>query len=99
MKRDAHVQVQKLKEAPNANVAAGNPETYNYGGDDPLSVPVEYTVKGHLVHDLQVGGPAMINRYERNGIKLPGMMVTSVIRSIEGNRFTTDNSVYQVTLL
>lgn len=59
-----------------------------------------YTVKGFTYYLPAVGESFVVARVERNGIKIPGIFGTSVVREVEIVaedliRFTTENSVYE----
>lgn len=100
MKKGDHIQVRKMFPTKDPLFPSGEPITYNYGVENPdVSVPSGYTVKGYLQSDVEVGNPVCIDRYERNGEKIAGVMITSIVKKILANRFYTDNSVYEVVAI
>ena len=66
------------------------------------SPPIDYWIIGELLAPFEVGKPAIIERYNRNGVIKYGIMYTSNIVVIEYENFnevkyvTTENSVYKV---
>ena len=69
--------------------------------EDHLSPPIEYSIIGTLVNDIEVGKSLMVNRESRNGVVVPGLFTTSIVQSIgyQNNKivgFTTNNSIYTV---
>lgn len=97
MKKGDHIQIRKLSPIPDAKVSSGDPKFYQYGSFNPdVSLPDDYVVKGYFATDVEVGEPVRINRYERNGEKVTGIMVTSPVTGLLANRIYTENSVYDV---
>ena len=64
------------------------------------SLPVDYSVGGSLVTNIEIGERIEVLRFERNGIRALGIFTSSPVRGVdEFSRIITDNSVYEVTLL
>lgn len=66
----------------------------------PTGIYNSYFVKGHYLSDsLKVGNPFSIIRYNRNGVKVFGAMVTTPVTKITETTkdkvtFETENSVF-----
>lgn len=76
-------------------------DEYKSGDTSGKSVPVHYTVKGFLLNELEPGAFMNIDRYERNGHQIHGVMRTSRIQEVvypdDGTvMLKTHNSVYEV---
>lgn len=63
------------------------------------SLPVEYTLEGELVEPITVGKGVKVNRDTRNGVKVPGIFVTTPVIEFTGTTFRTRNSVYDLEVL
>ncbi len=64
------------------------------------SLPVDYTLRGRLMMNIEIGECLEILRIERNGIKALGVFRSSPVREIdEFCRVVTNNSIYEVTVL
>jgi hypothetical protein len=90
------VKITKLRESANPVVKAGDPETYQYGQLNDVSVPIDYTVEGELIEPITIGRGVFVNRSKRNGVAAPGIFQTSPVVKIKKNGFETQNSVYLV---
>jgi len=55
-----------------------------------------YELKGTLWAPLEVGHKIEVLRTNRNGVERPGVFTSSAIQKIEGNKFYTANSVWQI---
>ena len=72
-------------------------EGYKPGQDNgDVSLPVDYTAEGYLAEDIKIGQCIVLNRTKRNGVITPGILTTSALQNLEGNRAETQNSVYIV---
>lgn len=98
MNANAYVTVKKLKACDNPAFPTPKFEDYRPGEDNgPVSLPVEYTITGKLLYDVQPGGLIFVARDSRNGVPIDGNFCSSPVVKIEGNQVFTRNSVYQVT--
>lgn len=65
-----------------------------------FSPPVDYYVEGIPMSLPKVGNTFMMHRDNRNGVRVTGLFVTSVIKSVEEFDgfciFTTRNSIYKL---
>jgi hypothetical protein len=68
-----------------------------------VSLPVDYTVTGRLVREIEEGSPCVIMRHTRNGKSISGVLQTSPVQSVDENEegyvVKTQNSIYHVTVL
>lgn len=64
--------------------------------DDHLSPNVGYWIAGDILDGPTVGEPVRIMRYIRNGAETTGLFYTSRVVSIDGDYFTTKNSIYKI---
>jgi hypothetical protein len=97
MKKNQNIELKKLKPCDKPLYPTPGTEDYTagkYNGD--VSLPIDYTVKGRLASDIEVGKSIMLERYERNGVKVLGWFSSSTVTKIEGNNVYTKNSVYSV---
>jgi hypothetical protein len=100
MKKDIKVELKKLKSVENPFAPTPKMEDYKPGQDNGfVSLPTDYTAEGTLEQDIIVDQPVIMHRTKRNGIESVGILITSKVKRIVGNRFYTENSVYQVTEL
>ena len=79
-----------------------NPRDVHVDGqeqDENHSLPVEYTIEGDLVGNIEVGSSVVVMRDTRNGVKVPGMFQTSRVVERTKNQFKTQNSVYKYKFL
>ena len=72
--------------------------------EDHLSPPIEYSITGELINDIEVGKSIKVNRESRNGVMVPGLFYTSPVVTIgfKDNKivgFTTKNSLYKIDYL
>lgn len=88
--------IQKISEAPGAKYPAAKPEEYNYGKLNPTSIPVDYTVEGILITNIEIGKSVIILREKRNGIPIEGFFRSSAVTEIGAGYFKTTNSIYKV---
>jgi len=101
------VLVKKLKEAPDAKVGSCPMEKWIPGvgpaGEEDLSLPIDYSLVGELLNDIEYGKPIRVARRIRNGVETPGEFVTSTLKAIditaEGGVVCTQNSVYAITCM
>jgi len=94
------VKITKLLASREAALPPGNWETFKAGADNPgVSMPVDYTIEGTLVNDIEIGEPVRVLRTKRNGIVVSGFFETSPVTKIGMEGFTTQNSVYRLELL
>lgn len=66
-------------------------------------LPDGYWTKGALIDDIILGSPVVVARTSRVGlageqtvIERPGLYRSSPVVKIDGNQFTTNNSVWKV---
>ena len=93
------IKLTKIKESDTPNFKSGDWQNFIPGTDNPgVSLPIEYTIKGHLAFALQVGNPITVNRTERNGVAVAGTFISSPIVKIviekDTTKLETTNSVY-----
>ena len=99
MKKNQKVIIKKLSATGNPLVPTPPMEGYVAGQDNgPVSLPVEYTLKGILLKDVEVGHSVEVWRGERNGVVMQGYFNTSPVVKVEDNKFHTQNSVYEITV-
>lgn len=64
------------------------------------SPPIDYWVIGKLIEPIEIGKGVMVDRTNRNGVEVRGVMMTSVVKKIdkeEGATYiTTANSLYKL---
>lgn len=67
----------------------------------PKAIDDGYTVLGHYVRPPTVGESFKVFRYQRNKVRMLGVLTTSPIVSVgnTGKTFTTENSRYRMTVL
>jgi hypothetical protein len=100
VKKYTFVEITKIKAVELPKYRTSNWAEYKPGEvNEGVSIPVEYTMKGVLLIDVVVGEPIIMERHERNGVKVYGVLVTSHVTKIEDNLVYTDNSVYKVTVV
>jgi hypothetical protein len=68
------------------------------------TLKVGYWIVGTLIRDVEVDKPMLIERFMRNGEEVPGVMTTSLVKSIvpqdDGSLFVhTENSIYCLSYL
>jgi hypothetical protein len=93
--------IKKLQPAADAKYPTAGKTGYIPGQDNgPVSVPVEYEVEGIIDDEApKIGECLSMLRYRRNGVVTPGYFTTSKITNVDGNVFTTTNSVYEITYI
>jgi hypothetical protein len=64
--------------------------------DDHLSPSVGYEVVGNIIQFPEVGKCVMMDRKFRNGVEVRGDFYTSRVTAVDGDMFTTQNSVYKI---
>ncbi len=96
MKTGIVVRLVKLRPAGNPSAESGNWNTYVPGSaDNATSLPIDYEMIGVLLEPPVVGGQVKLLRLERNGVRSMGLFESTRITSVNGNEFTTQNSVYR----
>lgn len=84
------------------------PKTEDYipGGGEAnvgMSLPVDYSMTGWLLEDIEVGKRACMFRKTRNDVEFPGVFSSSVVAEIlpkdGGLEFHTENSIYHLEWL
>lgn len=100
-KANTKVKLTKLLAARDAVMPPGDWATFKVGsdGNPGVSLPIDYTVEGTLVNDVEVGKTVQIFRTKRNNVALPGFFETSPVTKIGMAGFTTQNSVYGLEVL
>ncbi len=94
------IYIEKLAEVPGGLPALKMEEHIDgqYQGD-LHSIPIEYNVEGNLMYDIEVGKNVIIDRTNRNGVEVRGLLTTSRVTEVGDNYFKTQNSVYSYKLL
>lgn len=92
-----HAQLTKLATLPGAIL---DPNGSRVGG----VIEPGYTVRGHYSTPPRMGHPFVLDRYESNGVEVPGLFTTSPVvllsRSDDGSiGLKTVNSIYRLTPL
>jgi hypothetical protein len=91
--REHIYKITKLSECENPDYKAAenkpDADTYN------KSLHVGYNIIGFLSHLPEVDESTYVTRLEKNGIKMPGFLTTSIVKEIKGNRLITCNSIYE----
>ena len=64
-----------------------------------FSLPLDYEIEGDLIGTIAVGLPVLVARDTRNGVKMSGQFMTSVVTEVTENQFRTQNSVYNYKFL
>ena len=94
--------ITKISAVDNPVVPTASVEQYECGYLNNLSPFVDYWVTGKLVKPIVVGESILLERDCRNGVKVEGLFVSSVVRAIKGGKLSpahiieTDNSIYRV---
>ncbi len=100
MNISSKVKLTKFAVSNNPLVPTPPMEGYVCGADNgDVSLPIDYWVEGYLMDDIKVGDSIKLNRTCRNGINIPGMMLTSIVTKIEGDIIETNNSKYKLETL
>lgn len=67
---------------------------------DGKSPPIDYWILGELMRPPQVGRGLLIDRTNRNGVEVRGVMMTSAVKKIDKEDgvtyITTANSLYKL---
>ncbi len=94
------IYIEKLAEVPGGLPALKMEEHIDgqYQGD-LHSIPIEYNVEGNLMYDIEVGKNVIIDRTNRNGVEVRGLLTTSRVTEVGDNYFKTQNSVYSYKFL
>lgn len=92
-----HAQLTKLSTLPDADIHPAGAR-----GLGPITDG--YTVLGHYANPPKLGEHFVLNRYESNGVKVPGVYSTSPVMLISREDhgsigFKTMNSIYRLTPL
>ena len=98
-KMGSEVILRKLAVAPGAKVQSATWDDYIPGVPNQASLPVAYELTGILCEDIEVGQPFSIERHTRNGVAIRRNFESTEVKSIEGDRVTTQNSVYLIRSL
>ena len=79
------------------------PVDYVCGVENSLSPFVGYWVVGTLLTPIKLGKSIRMNREIRNGVKVDGYFVSSIVQKIDDTRIKfdvliveTDNSIYKI---
>ena len=80
----------------NAHILLKKIESIN---PNPNGLDDNYTIKGILEQPIRIGGLIMVLRYQRNDIERFGIFTSTRVKSIDGNKITTENSVYEINTL
>lgn len=101
MKKNDSVMIRKF--AAVENPVARTPAARDYfpeGLNPGVSVPVDHTIEGDLLHDVVIGEAMTAYRRRRNGVEMPGIFQSTPVVSIEEEEgrsvVRTANSVYEV---
>jgi hypothetical protein len=105
--KSKYCQITKLKSVENPLFPTPDNSAYAPGKDNgDVSVPVDYTVEGYLLNEIQEGECARMDRRKRNGVEVDGTFQTSQIQHVSTDlaqkgegMFRTQNSVYEVKIL
>ena len=92
--------IQKIGAMPDALFPTPKSEDYIPGQDNgDVSLPIEYTIEGDLIENIEVGYPVSVWRSKRNGVEAPGYFKSSKVTMKTENTFNTLNSQYKYELL
>lgn len=99
-----YIKLIKIDTSVNPEIPTPEMRKFAPGEHNPgASVPISYWVTGWLLNDVEVGRPLIIERNNRNGVVMPGIMNTSAIQEIElfpgGLLLSTINSIYRLEWL
>lgn len=90
-----YVRISKVGVSETPTIPTPKKEDYIPGQDNgDVSLPMEYTIEGYLLHDIQVGESVSVDRRIRNRVEARGEFVTSPVTKITEAGFETENSVY-----
>jgi len=94
------LRIQKRAEAAGGLPAASNDEYVpGSNGVENKSIPIDYWLTGELMYPLTVGRPVEVLRESRNGVKTPGIFMTSPVVELTPTTFKTKNSIYDYLVL
>lgn len=107
MKAGQKVRMRKVGEAKDAAFPTPMQSEYVPGADNgPVSLPLDYEIVGDLCTDIEVGKRIVVLRTHRNGVVVPGSLVSSAVTDIQPSAkkdgkmlVTTKNSMYIVECL
>jgi len=89
--------ITKIDAAKDARYRTATNEEYKPGQFNGLvAPPIEYTVLGVLASPVEVGFPILLDREERNGVKVDGAFMSSRVLEFDGKVAKTLNSVYLI---
>ena len=94
--------ITKICAVDNPVVPTSTVEQYDCGQINDLSPFNGYWATGELEYPIEIGLPIRLNRDCRNGVKIDGTFVSSVVKEIKGGKLSpahiivTDNSIYRV---
>ena len=94
------IRIEKIGEVPSG--LPSNPKGAHIDGqiqNENFSLPIEYTIEGNLIGEMEIGEPVTVARDTRNGVKVTGIFTTSPVQEIKGHTFKTRNSVYNFKFL
>ena len=92
-----YIKLTKLAAVPERAALTPGWEGFKPGRDNgDVSLPIDYTAEGYLAEDIKIGQCIVLNRTKRNGVTMPGILTTSPLQGLEGNRAETKNSVYTI---
>jgi hypothetical protein len=94
-----YVTVTKLRACDGAGSDPGVWGEYVEGIPNDSSLPCDYTLSGLMIQAPRIGGPVIVLRLLRNDTAVPGVFQSTFVKSVDGDTFTTENSVYEIKLL
>lgn len=95
-----YVRIKKLLPVDSPRYPTPDSDNYTPGTfNGEVSLPVDYEVEGWVAGEVSVGSSVMLLRTKRNGVKCGGYFHTSTVESFDGNRFFTQNSIYEYEVL
>lgn len=99
-KMGSHVSVTKIGVTEKAEFPTPQKVNYFQGEvNGPVSLPMDYNLRGFLASVPLIGKTLNVDRYERNGTKVSGLFTSSTILNIIDDRIYTRNSVYLIKSL
>lgn len=94
------VRLLKIDTSDNPEYPAAEWANYKFGGYNPgVSLPIEYSVEGYLITDIQIGNSIVINRTKRNEEITGGHLKSSPVEKIENKVIHTNNSRYVLEVI
>lgn len=86
-----------MRASDNAPIAPAEWGNYQAGKHSPdHSLPNGYQLIGFLLENPKVGRQLKVLRVSRNGVKAPGIYMSSAVTGITGDQLHTHNSVYRL---